>query len=460
MRNFSTLLTANPRRLVIAVCVFAFALGFFSAFAAFAADKSVSVKVSQGKLVRLATPASNIFVADPQIADVQVPSSSSLYVIGKSAGQTTIYALDENGDPIVATTVTVSYDLTAIRSLMDREVPGNKISMHTVPRGLVLKGTVGTPEDLQHAISVVDAYIGEGNLINRVGVTMPTQVNLRVRVAEMSRDVAKQLGFNWNALFNDGTFNFGILSGQPGNAPSPDLIFGGYNRGNFDISGVVDALAEEGVVSSLAEPNLTAVSGETASFLAGGEFPIPVATDNDGIVVEFKQFGVSLDFTPTVLSPERISLRVRPEVSELSDAFSISNQQITIPGIEVRRAETTVELGSGQSFAIAGLLDNRSDSNLAKVPGIGEMPILGPLFQSSEFIRNETELIIIVTPYVVEPITASAQNVPTPNDGFQPANDVERMFKQKVARDQIAPGRPAVAGGEGSKLIGDAGFYY
>lgn len=460
MRNISSILTSHPRRLVIAVCVFAFALGFFSAFAAFAADASINVNLSKGKLVRLPVPAANIFVADPNIADVQVPSSTSLYVIGKNAGETTIYALDESGEPIMATTVTVNFDLAALRSLIDSEIPGNHIKLRPVPNGLVFDGSVSTPQDVTHALSVAEAFTGNGKVINRMSVSMPTQVNLRVRVAEMSRDVAKQLGFNWEAVFNDGGFNFGFITGQPGDAPNPDLIFGGVTKGHYDILGVVDALAQQGVVSSLAEPNLTAVSGETASFLAGGEFPIPVATDRDGIVIEFKKFGVSLDFTPTVLSPERISLKVRPEVSELSDAFSISNNQITIPGIEVRRAETTVELASGQSFAIAGLLDNRSDSNLAKVPGIGDLPVLGPLFQSSQFKRNESELVIVVTPYVVEPIKIAAEEIPTPLDGYEPASDVERIFKQRVARNKLAPGKPGAVGSDGSRLIGDAGFYY
>ena len=460
MRNFTSTLMSNPRRLVIAVCVFAFALGFFSAFAAFAGEAHVKVNVSQGKLVRLSKPAANIFVADPDIADVQVPSASSVYVIGRKAGITTVYALDDDGEPIVATTVTVSYDFGAIKSLIKSEVPDGQISLRSIPGGLVVDGSVAAPNDVRHAMAIVESFVGTGKVINKLSVSMPTQVNLRVRVAEMSRDVAKQLGFNWDALFTDGTFNFGFVTGQPGTAVNPDLIFGGFNRGHFDVSGIIDALAKEGVVSTLAEPNLTAISGETASFLAGGEFPIPVATDNQGVVIEFKQFGVSLDFTPTVLSAERISLHVRPEVSELSDAFSISNNQVTVPGIEVRRAETTVELASGQSFAIAGLLDNRSDSSLSKVPGIGEVPVLGPLFQSSEFRRNETELMIIVTPYIVEPIKIAAQEVPTPVKGFQPANDIERVLGQRLSQKRKAPGSPGVVGGGGSRLIGDAGFYY
>ncbi len=245
---------------------------------------------------------------------------------------------------------------------------------------------------MQHAVELAQGFIGSGDkVINHVAVNTPNQVNLRVRIAEMNRSVAKELGFNWNAAFNDGTFAFGIASGQGGSIANPDQVVSRLVKGHFNVTSLVDALAQQGVITTLAEPNLTAVSGETASFLAGGEFPIPVSeTPPSGngygtITVQFKQFGVSLNFTPTVLSPERISLKVKPEVSQISNEFSFKSGNITIPGLQVRRAETTVELGSGQSFAIAGLMDNRTTNAMSHLPGIGNLPVLGPFFNRASF---------------------------------------------------------------------------
>jgi pilus assembly protein CpaC len=294
------------------------------------------------------------------------------------------------------------------------------------------------------------------------------QVNLRVRVAEVSREVTRDLGFNWQALASVGDFAFGLRSGAAASAvgalasaagglgaSSPSRFGAGLRTARLDVNAIIDALAADRLISKLAEPNLTAQSGETASFLAGGEFPVPVAATATGqITIEFKPFGVGLAFVPTVLGPGRLNLRVRPEVSELSDNGAIivplASGTVRIPALSVRRAETTVELGSGQSFAIAGLLQRSSTQVQDGVAGLGEVPVLGALFRSDRFRRQETELVIIVTPYLVRPVS-DPRALAAPTDGFRPATDLDRVLRRR----QVARGGPPPP-----PLLGrlDAGF--
>src|SRR5262249_36529073 len=258
------------------------------------------------------------------------------------------------------------------------------------------------------------------------------------RVAEVSRSASKQFGFNWNAIFNNGSVAVGLLTGRtPASAfgsflqgtgsPPPDAIGFGARNKNVNVSAIVDALEQEGVVAGVAVPSLPASSGETANFLAGGEFPIPVPQGNNEITIDFKRFGVSVDFTPTVLSPNRMSIKVKPEVSELSDAGAVTIDSIRVPGIAIRRAETTVELASGQSFAIAGLFQNNISSQIQQFPCLGDIPVLGTLFRSSSFQRNESELVIIVTPYIVQPAT-QASDLHLPTEGVVFSSDIEQIL--------------------------------
>ena len=280
-----------------------------------------------------------------------------------------------------------------------------------------------------------------------------------VNRAEVSRTVTRELGFNWQALANTGRWTFGMLTGAfaganlipgLGGEAGRNFLSGAYRSTSFDINGLIDALAQDQLISILAEPNLTAQSGETASFLAGGEFPVPVAATNDRITIEFKQFGVSLAFVPTVMNTNRISLKVRPEVSELSDEGAISlpvaGGVVRIPALRVRRAETTVELGSGQSFAIAGLLQDGSRIASSGLPFLGDVPVLGALFKSDRFRRNDSELVIIITPYIVRPVS-DPRTLALPNDGFRPANDIERILLHRQVSRQVPPPRvPGQAG--------------
>jgi pilus assembly protein CpaC len=296
---------------------------------------------------------------------------------------------------------------------------------------------------------------------SRLAVQASAQVNLRVRIAEMSRNVIRQLGINWSNLASLGKYAaIGVVTANPiAAAATATSAAVGYNfptAGHvLDINAVIDAMAQDQVVHLLAEPNLTAMSGETASFLVGGEFPIPVAQQNNQVSIEFKQYGVSLAFVPTVSSGGRINMKVRPEVSALTTLGAVrlgaGNSTIQVPALTVRRAETTVELASGQSFAIAGLLQDNTTMAGNAVPGIGELPILGALFRSDSFQRNETELVIVVTPYLVNGVNSPAK-LKLPTDGWKPPSDLERLLLlRQSARD---PGKVASA----PRIPGDAGF--
>jgi len=289
-----------------------------------------------------------------------------------------------------------------------------------------------------------------GDIINRVQVTGSNQIQIRVRFAEVQRNIDNTLGFNWQNIFTaGGGFVLGLATGnivqgtgsgtfnqneQTGLFPRPNnttlnlpnnVLGAAVNANHVSLNGMIDALAQDGLVTILAEPTLTAMSGETANFLAGGEFPIPIPQGNGTISITFKSYGISLEFTPTLLSGDRISLHVRPEVSELTDTGSIVLNNITVPALTTRKAETTVEVGSGESFAIAGLMDNSQAQTVNKFPLLGDMPVLGALFRSDHFQNGQTELMVIITPYVVKP---SGQKLALPTDGYSPPNENERLL--------------------------------
>ncbi|MHA1113866.1 MAG: type II and III secretion system protein family protein, partial [Alphaproteobacteria bacterium] len=378
-------------------------------------EKPIALESSEGALVRLDSPAATVFVADPEIADIQVKSPRLIYLFAKKPGETTLYAVDAAERVLLSRRVTVSHNLDRLAAALKRLVPDGRIQLASVGRTLVLSGSVrsaASAEDARHlAATMLD---DEDAVINRLAVLEPNQVHLRVRVAEVSRDILKVFGINWDSVFANGNFLFGLATGNAilaGASPTNSLI-GSFSNGMFDINGLIDALDKEDMISILAEPNLTALSGQTATFLAGGEFPILVP-ENDRITVVFKEFGVSLAFTPTLLGGRRISLQVKPEVSELSSTGAVELGGFTIPALTTRRAETTVELGSGQSFAIAGLLRNNVTKEMRKFPGLGDLPILGTLFRSDAYKRQETELVIIVTPYIVRPVSRARLAAPT-----------------------------------------------
>jgi pilus assembly protein CpaC len=439
---------------VAAVAVFALLAapcGNSNSYSAFATEiekgDTLSIEIDKAKLVDLPGPASTVFVANPEIADVQVPNRKSFLVFGKQAGSTTIYAFV--GGQVMSYPVIVTKAESDISAAIKKVAPKSKVKVSSGPGGATLSGQVESPLEAAEAADAAKLFVGKDAVNNNIGVAGSAQVNLRVMVAEVSRNVTKNLGFNWDALLNNGSLAIGLLTGrEPVTAfgqfirdPSTNQLSSigvQYSKGNYNVATIVDALQDEGLITVLAEPNLTALSGEPANFLAGGEFPVPVSQGPQQITIEWKRFGVSVDFTPTVLNGNRISVRVRPEVSELSDAGSIVLDNIKVPSIAVRRADTTVELASGQSFAIAGLFQNNVSNSVQRVPWLGEVPVLGALFRSSAYQRNESELVIIVTPYIVKPVSDISQ-LHLPNEGLVFANDLEQVLLGRLTSKSAAP---------------------
>ncbi|HXP05778.1 MAG TPA: type II and III secretion system protein family protein, partial [Stellaceae bacterium] len=438
-----------------------------------ASGKPIVIESGKGTLIRLSQPAATVFIANPDIADVQVKSPSLIYVSGKMPGETVVYAVDSNDQVLLHAPVRVDHDLARVRESLHALMPGENIGVTSVDKNLILNGDVTTASRAEKARALAASVaVKDSNVLNQLSVSTPNQVNLRVKVAEVNRTALKALGFNWsgswsNTRLDHSTFNFQTNNPTTNQAILDENLFqyGFAVPGQGSIQAQLDALAQEGLITTLAEPNLTATSGQTASFLAGGEFPVPVAaatgtTGTPTITIEFKQFGVSLDFIPTIIDADHISLRVRPEVSQLTTTGAVSvpitaTQIVTIPALTVRRAETTVDLASGQSFALGGLLQNTTEQDLSKIPWLGDIPILGQLFRSNLFQHNETELVIIVTPYLVQPSNVALS---APTDGFILPHDAQRIATSDTYRQTLpAPAKgPVPAGGIG--LIGPAGF--
>lgn len=409
----------------------------------------VAISVGAGRMVRLDSNMSDLFVANPAVADVQVRSANQLYIFGKAAGETTLYATNSAGKVVYSATVRVGNNLDSIGEMLSVAMPQSQIQVTPMNGVVLLTGTVADPADVEDAGRLVQAFVGaDTQVMSRLKTATPLQVMLQVRIAEVSRGVTKNIGVN--LLTNDSTdgFQFGIGQGTSISPETGAVTIGEIGttlqaRGNLfglDIISALDLAESNGLSTTLAEPNLVALSGETASFLAGGEFPIPTAQGISGTAIEFKPYGVSLAFTPTVLEGGRISMRVRPEVSEISSANAVRLNGFEVPSLITRRTETTVELGSGQSFMIAGLLSNTGNNNVEKAPFLGSLPILGALFRSNNFRRNQTELVIVVTPYLVRPVNAA--NIALPTDGFRTANDVDRVLLDRQHDSRSGEPRP------------------
>ena len=430
-------------------------------------SEDVTLSVGAGRMVRLEGTMSDLFVADDKVADVQVRSANQIYLFGKSPGETTVYATNKAGKTVYSANVRVGTNIGSVDKLLRLAMPEAQIQATPMNGVVLLTGTVATPSDVEEASRIVQAYVGEGTqVISRIKTPTPLQVSLHVKIVEVSRSVAKSFGINLLSRDSGSGFLFGIGQGNPGTinvAKGPaDPITGrqaetvtGYTFNNkagattlgvagrllgLDILSTIDLAERNGLVTTLAEPNLTALSGETASFLAGGEFPIPTSAGMNGTAIEFKPYGVSLAFTPVVLEGGRISMRVRPEVSEISSENGVKLNGFEVPALTTRRTETTVELGSGQSFVIGGLLRNSNNNSVDKAPWLGDIPILGALFRSTSFRRNESELVIVVTPYLVKPV--SANQIALPTDGYRTANDGQRVFLDKKHDSRSGEQRP------------------
>ncbi len=441
----------------------------------------LNLSVGRGQLINLSAPISDVFVANEDVADVQVRSATQIYVFAKKPGESSVFATSKGGAVVYSANVRAGTNTNSIDTMLKLAMPEAAIQSTPMNGLVLLTGTVAGPEDSAEAERLVQAFVGDDTkVVSRLRTATPLQVNLQVKIAEVSRSLVKELGVNLLNRDTTGGFLFGIAQGRnfgsigdvpttgfptvpasnffPGavgnvtiNPATGQPIFGGLGAagtlydfknlglgagktsiglaGKFlglDFASAIDLAETEGLVTTLAQPNLTALSGETASFLAGGEFPIPISQQLGSVTIEYKQYGVSLAFSPTVLADGRISMRVRPEVSELSTEGTITLNGFTVPGITTRRAETTVELGSGQSYMIGGLLRNSQTNSIDRAPGLGNVPVLGALFRSTRYRKSETELVIIVTPYLVKPV--SANQIALPTDGFKAATDAQRVL--------------------------------
>ncbi len=434
---------------------------------AMAGSSVISVAVGSGRVLQLSGVAANVFAADPKVAEVRPASTNSLFVFGVAPGRTTVAAMDASGRPVGQWEVTVqpsTYASSQASASISAAMPDQTASVDQRGESMVLHGNVATPDQAYRAANTARAFGGKQPIENRLTVNGQVQVSLRVRIAEMSRNITRQLGVNWQNLGADfgkyATFGLATNNVLADLSNAPSTLGVQFKAPGSDLNAVIDALSQDQLIHLLAEPNLTAMSGETASFLVGGEYPIPVAGSQGSVTVEFKQYGVSLAFVPTVMSDGRINLHVRPEVSALSDqgavrltttgvAGLLGGSSLTIPALTVRRADTTVDVGSGQSFAIAGLLQDNDTLTGLGLPFLSDLPIIGALFRSDSFLKQETELVIVVTPYIVKPVS-SASEVHLPTDNWRPPSDLERILLLR----QSARGGSS----EPVHIPGDAGF--
>lgn len=429
-----------------------------------AVTRSITLSLNKSTIIDFTRSASDVFITNPEIADAAVQTDRRMVFRGVAVGQTNAYVFDAAGNQMLNLEIRVEPDTSAFDDLLQRHLPNARISTEAVNSNILLTGYVDSLSQSDAVIRMANAFFGvnenaEFGLINMIEIGAKDQVLLQVRVVEMQRSLVKQLGINLNATPQ--TVNFGpngVPEGIIQAATSQAFSVAGGPIGGLDVAGAfssrsgsisasLQALERVGLVRTLAEPNITALSGEPANFLAGGEFPVPVAQDEDGISVEFRPFGVGLGFTPIVLSEGRISLRMSTEVSELSSVGAFQGQSsfgigpdgnlvaisgLTIPALTVRRAETTIELPSGQSMMIAGLIESSTRQTLDQVPGIKDIPVLGALFRSRDFVNEETELVIIVTPYLVDP--AAPSELVTPDSGFANAGDAKTFLFGKLNR--------------------------
>ncbi len=426
------------------------------------AHQQLTLALDKAAIVQLDTDARDVLVSNPAIVDAVVRTARRVYLLGIKTGQTNAFFFDAAGHQILSIDITVERDVAGLTSMMRGNFPGSDIKVTALNDNLVLTGSVASAEQAARATDLATRFASDAGkgvdpskVVNMLKVNGREQVLIKVRVSEIERSIAKQLGVNLSAAFTTGGVPIALATANPYGLGTILSAASGAQIGNIgtasapgpnNVQGILNALDQVGLDHTLAEPNLTAVSGETAKFLAGGEFPVPVSRDLYGnVTVEFKQYGVALAFTPVVLSENRISLQVSTEVSELTNegafvqsattALSPTGQPInvaalSIPALAVRRAETTVELPSGGSFAIAGLLQHTTKEDIDAFPGLKDMPVLGALFRSRDFQNNETELVVVVSAYLVDPTHETRLAAPT--DGFIPATDPEQDLLGKM----------------------------
>jgi pilus assembly protein CpaC len=396
----------------------------------------------------------DVLVADPKIANAVVRSAQRAYIIGAAVGQTNIVFFDSAGQQIAAYDIAVTRDLNGVRAALRQAMPNADIRIEGVGDGVMLTGSVATPIEAQQANDLAARLAGGADkVVNSIVVRGKDQVMLKVTVAEVARSIVKQMGIDLSATLNYGSSSVVFNNSNPFTASGAPLVSGNSLTTSFgstpSVKATLRAMESAGVVRTLAEPNLTAISGESATFIAGGEFPIPTGvtctTTAAGQIgqcapsIAFKKFGISLNFTPIVLTEGRISLHVMTEVSEVSNDNSINISGISVPSVKTRRAETTLEIPSGGAMAMAGLIQQQQKQAINGLPGLSTLPVLGTLFRSRDFVNNQTELMVLVTPYIVRAV--APKDLSRPDDGFAAASDPQADLLGSINRIYGVPGR-------------------
>jgi pilus assembly protein CpaC len=413
-------------------------------------SRLVRIGLNKSIVIKLPGEARDVLVGNPDVVDAVVRTKNTAYLFARAIGQTNIFFFDENGQQILSLDLEVAQDTIALQKLIQRTIPGTRIKVDTIGDNVVLSGTANTPAEAKLAFDLAAKFAGQDGdkkVMTTINVLGKEQVMLKVRIAEVQRNVLKQLGINTTALFSVGNLAFNLSNINPFSNPliSPGTFYQGtYVSGDDQANVILRAMERDGLLRTLAEPTLTAISGETANFLAGGEFPIPVAQDNNTVTIQFKKFGVGLGFTPLVMSEGRISLKISTEVSDISNDFAVTlgratDAQTVVPSLNVRRAETTVELPSGGSISMAGLIKDTARSEITGTPGLKDLPILGALFRSRDFQQNQSELVVIVTPYVVNPV--NEQELASPTEGLGLATEKQTILFGRLNRVYGKPGR-------------------
>jgi pilus assembly protein CpaC len=406
-------------------------------------SRFVALGVGKSVVIDLPRDVKDVLVADPKIANAVVRSARRAYMIGVTVGQTNVFFFDADGQQIAGFDIAVTRDLNGVRAALKQALPEADIHIEGVGDGVVLTGSAGSPGESQQAFDLAARLAGsDTKVVNGITIRGRDQVMLKVTVAEVQRDVIKQLGIDLKGSVGYGTAVLNFNNANPFAASGQPLVGTNQIVGSVkSIEATLRAMERAGVTRTLAEPNLTAISGENASFLAGGEFPFPKPADCAGCpaTIDFKKFGVSLTFTPVVLSEGRISLKVLTEVSELSSDGGVTILGTTVPSLKVRRTDTTVEIPSGGSLALAGLIQEQTKQQISGLPGLTQVPVLGALFKSRDFINHQTELAIIVTPYIVRAV--AQKDLSRPDDGFADPSDPSAVLLGRLNRIYGIPGR-------------------
>jgi pilus assembly protein CpaC len=422
-----------------------------------AKTRFIALGIGKSVVIDLPRDVKDVLVADPKIANAVIRSAQRAYIIGEAVGQTNVVFFDADGQQVASYDLAIKRDLNGVRATLKQTFPG--VEIEGVGDGVVLTGSVSSPVEAQQAGDIAARLAGGADkVVNNIAVRGRDQVTLKVTVAEVQRDIIKQMGIDLSASMNYGTavVNFNNANAFTANngplAPGNSLTASALNKAGLpSVTATLRAMESAGVVRTLAEPNLTAISGESATFISGGEFPIPTGvtcqTTTAGAIgqcvqtVSFKKFGISLNFTPVVLTEGRISLRVMTEVSEISNDNALTGGAggTTIPSIKTRRAETTLEIPSGGSIAMAGLIQEQTKQAVNGLPGIDQLPIFGQLFRSQDYVNNQTELMVIVTPYIVRAV--AQKELSRPDDGFAPASDAQSTLLAQINRVYGTAGR-------------------